>query len=535
MKLLYREDVQEAGYDLPAQGLCENIAEQEMEALKFGGEWVLASDEVLVSDGYEQQFLYLVVSGQVGIYKADDQGKNQQIASLGTGAAFGEMAFLSGGVASATVQAVGECVLWRMNHERLLEFIGENGFAGGQLCLNVASILSGRLIDGNKKVLDMGRELQDSLQHLQSATSADQQKSAALKQMQSKVSSMQSAFKGASVKKSGLSPVAIVAFVLAGLSTLGMIGLFVSIDDSVAQRAEDLAKKVDKLEKNEAFYLTLKKRLESENEDMVKQTKSLAQEKEALEKEVNRAEDDMADLRSEVRSLERDLSKAKDDVVRAQRVDTSAMADKLEEAKNQAIEKFTNDVTEWAKKNTTLAFPVEVQLLNEKITLMSRDQRMKVPVNLGESLRALRFHPSAQGFIIVGQLHSDKLLAVTKIDNLNFAEALSSKYVRYMSTRGNAVANPFAKKKSLNENDGKQSASSGSSKSLSQVGETPEPIAPPLSQPKVIQSKAMLPQKDTDFLKSTAPSNSNANPHGNSCVCKDCRAKKVGKGSLFPE
>ena len=63
MKLLYREDVQEAGYDLPAQGLCENIGEQEMEALKFGGEWVLASDEVLVSDGYEQQFLYLVVSG----------------------------------------------------------------------------------------------------------------------------------------------------------------------------------------------------------------------------------------------------------------------------------------------------------------------------------------------------------------------------------------------------------------------------------------------------------------------------------------
>ena len=34
MKLLYREDVQEAGYDLPAQGLCENIGEKEMEALK---------------------------------------------------------------------------------------------------------------------------------------------------------------------------------------------------------------------------------------------------------------------------------------------------------------------------------------------------------------------------------------------------------------------------------------------------------------------------------------------------------------------
>jgi hypothetical protein len=23
--------------------------------------------------------------------------------------------------------------------------------------------------------------------------------------------------------------------------------------------------------------------------------------------------------------------------------------------------------------------------------------------------------------------------------------------------------------------------------------------------------------------------------HGDNCVCKDCRVKKVGKGSLFPE
>ena len=74
-----------------------------------------------------------------------------------------------------------------MDHERLLEFIGENGFAGGQLCLNVASILSGRLVEGNRKVLDMGRDLQESLSHLQSASAADQQKSEALKQMQSKV------------------------------------------------------------------------------------------------------------------------------------------------------------------------------------------------------------------------------------------------------------------------------------------------------------------------------------------------------------
>ena len=37
MKLLHREDVIEAGYDLPSTGLCANIAEAELEELKFGG------------------------------------------------------------------------------------------------------------------------------------------------------------------------------------------------------------------------------------------------------------------------------------------------------------------------------------------------------------------------------------------------------------------------------------------------------------------------------------------------------------------
>ena len=133
MKLLHREDVLEAGHDLPTTGLCANIGPTEMEELKFGGEWILAEDETLVADGHEQRFLYMVVMGEVGIFKANDQGKNQHIATLGKGAAFGEMAFLSGGVASASVQAVGECILWRLDHERLIEFIGEHGAAGGQL------------------------------------------------------------------------------------------------------------------------------------------------------------------------------------------------------------------------------------------------------------------------------------------------------------------------------------------------------------------------------------------------------------------
>ena len=51
MKLLHREDVVEAGYDLPNTGLFANIAEAEMGELKFGGEWVLAEDEKQLQSG----------------------------------------------------------------------------------------------------------------------------------------------------------------------------------------------------------------------------------------------------------------------------------------------------------------------------------------------------------------------------------------------------------------------------------------------------------------------------------------------------
>ena len=76
-----------------------------------------------------------------------------------------------------------------MNHEGFWHY-WENGFAVGQLCLNVASILSGRLVDESQGP-GYGRDLQESLLHLQSASDADQKKSEALKQMQSKVSNMQ--------------------------------------------------------------------------------------------------------------------------------------------------------------------------------------------------------------------------------------------------------------------------------------------------------------------------------------------------------
>ena len=525
MKLLHREDVLEAGYDLPNTGLCANIGDAEMQELRFGGEWILAEDETLVADGHEQRYLYMVVSGEVAITKINDQGKTQQIATLGTGAAFGEMAFLSGGVASANVQSIGETILWRMDHETLLGFIGEHGVAGGQLCLNVASILSGRLVEGNKKVIDMGKELQASLAQLKSVAGAGTGKSnQALQQMQGKVANMQNAFKGGAVKKS-TNIFAMASTVVAVLSTLGMIGLFVSYDDSSVQEAATLGKKVKKLEANEEFYLGLKRRLEEENKELVEQEKLTRKEKEEIAGNLSDSMTEAQNLRGEIERLEDELSEAKDDLVRAQKVEAAKPVQVSDEKKKERIKSLTEEMLAWAKSNSTLAFPIEVEIRNKHITLTDRARQVQIPVKQGGKVRAMQIHPASPEYVVVAQLNSDKFMAVVPMNDSTFLDELQNKFRAHTQAQGKKVnLQPLSSSSTLPALD----ASSQESSASDSVGTT------------VVRGSAINPQKPENVLdsmpaKATAETKVDTSDHGANCVCKDCRVKKIGKGSLFPD
>ena len=532
MKLLHREDVLEAGYDLPTTGLCANIGETEMQELRFGGEWILAEDETLVADGHEQRYLYLVVSGEVAITKANDQGKTQQIATLGTGAAFGEMAFLSGGVASANVQSIGETILWRMDHEQLLGFIGEHGVAGGQLCLNVASILSGRLVEGNKKVIDMGKELQASLSQLKTVSGGATGKSnEALQQMQGKVANMQNAFKGGAVKKS-TSILTMASLVVAVLSTLGMVGLFVSYDDSAVQDAAMLGKKVKKLEANEEFFLGLKKRLEFENEELLESMKTTAMEKDELAQSLSNSMTEAESLRVKIEDLEEDLSEAKDDLVRAQKVEPVEMpivADTKEERK----EEYKETILKWSKINSTLVFPLEVKIAKDAISLQNRTGQVRIPVKVGQVVKALKYYPNSTEYMVVSQENSDKFLATVSLDNTNFLELLASIYEKRQKFMGRSSANTPSLKSSTGLSP-LPSLSPTEPATIENVESTDQNTI------KVVRGVPQNPQLSENALDSMPSSKEeekevDTSDHGANCVCKDCRVKKIGKGSLFPD
>jgi hypothetical protein len=248
------------------------------------------------------------------------------------------------------------------------------------------------------------------------------------------------------------------------------------------ERKAQLTTEVEKLKSNEIFYLELKRRLEAENAEMVEETKSLRTINEALEEEVADATETVDDLKDKVTSLERDLSKAKDDNVRVQRALLPVELTEKESDVPKVSQIFVDEVLNWAHKNSIRAFPADITVANEGVTLTDRSQQIQLPIPVGGRLRALRFHPSADGYLVVAQLNSDKLLSTMKIENSNFVEVVAPNYVRQMNSMGKSVKNPYSPKKLSNQTDEK-----------------------------------------------------NIEPHGERCVCKECRRIKAGKGSLFPE
>jgi CRP-like cAMP-binding protein len=544
--------VEEAGYEMPLEGLCANIDEFNLEALKFAGEWVLADDETLVAEGHQQNYLYLVVSGEVGIYKRNDQGQSQFIASLGQGEAFGEMAFLSGGVASADVQASGEGVLWRIDHERMLEFIGQGGPAGGQLCLNIASILSNRLVDGNRKVVDMGKELQASLHQLKQDSQTGSTKDQALRQMQGKVKGMQDAFKGQSVKKSSFGWPAIAATIVAVLSLAGLaVSLVTGGGGETTVGDSKLQEKVVELTENEEFYQGLKARLESQNETLKSEKAKLSNEREDLLAQVSASmgkDAELNQLKRQLADVERRLASAsKSPVASPPTVVASSPTPSFRPVPTPA--ESPNDdakVVAWALKNSTLVFPLHIQG-NKLVTLQDRTQQVKIPVPSGSALKALRFHPSAPAVLIVSQSTSDKFLASVPIAHTNFAEAARPRYLAHAHKVSSEV-NPLLSKPGPPSFRPKPTSvtglSSGAKPTLPVKASSPEtPVVAGKSTPGITTGRPLQPQKPANILDSVAskpvrpdprkPKSKAENDHGSACVCKDCRAKKAGKSSLF--
>tara|TARA_B100002019_G_scaffold290932_1_gene309790 strand:- start:5599 stop:7008 length:1410 start_codon:yes stop_codon:yes gene_type:complete len=457
MKTLFEEDLIDAGYDLPTSGLCYNLDPEDSKALISEGEWLLAEDELVAKEGEEQQYLYMIVSGSVELTKKDEKGKQQTIANLGTGETFGEVAFLRGHIASATSETRGLCILWRMNHDQLLEFIGSHGSIAGQLCLNLAGLLADRLLKENTIVSRVKMDLEDAISSLRIASEEDSLKTTALKELQGKVDTLNHATrarKDKQNKRSQFNAISMSSVAVALLAVLGMIGLYNSYDHSAPEKVAFLSEELENMQKNEVFYLDLKKRLESENEELVIENSNFKIHQDSLFKELQNTKEELSQSEYEYDSLMAKLMETEDEL--------AALISLEKEAQNEDVfvnanpsdlyvplipQEFIDEIKDWTLQYSTLAFPCEVKVIDEPVILSDLELSANVSVQVGEKIVVTRFHPVSEEYVVARQVNSDTFMASVHLNNTDVMEVLAEKYIEHMKVMGKDVTNPFLVKR----------------------------------------------------------------------------------------
>lgn len=108
------------------------------------------SHTTIVQEGDAADGLYVLVDGNAQVSKYDGKGEKVEIATLGRGDFFGEMALLDAGTRSATVDAITDCNLIKLNREAFLQWLAS---ADARATLQLFAALTKRVRDTTERVL----------------------------------------------------------------------------------------------------------------------------------------------------------------------------------------------------------------------------------------------------------------------------------------------------------------------------------------------------------------------------------------------
>ncbi len=103
----------------------------------------LQEGEEIFHEGDPGDAWYVIYQGQVRVLKETGSGPTE-IATLETGACFGEMAILDGQPRSATVQAAGPLTIFRFRRSRFDELLDQGSLGAYKLIAAMARTLSQR-------------------------------------------------------------------------------------------------------------------------------------------------------------------------------------------------------------------------------------------------------------------------------------------------------------------------------------------------------------------------------------------------------
>ncbi len=135
--------------------LLANFTPEELSLLSGSGDSCsYAPDETLISQGEDNNHLFLVLKGQLEVLQ-DVEGFKKKVATLEAGDSIGEVSVFDPGPASATVRAIGEAEVWRITKESLDRLHSTNPKVAYRLVTRITTCLSKRLRLMNDKVVDL--------------------------------------------------------------------------------------------------------------------------------------------------------------------------------------------------------------------------------------------------------------------------------------------------------------------------------------------------------------------------------------------
>jgi CRP-like cAMP-binding protein len=138
---------------LVAQGILGFCSGEDLEHLAAFGSWRdLAPGTVLLEQGVEQDSLFVVLSGQLGIYHIKD-GKEILLASAEPADCVGEISVFEAGVTTARVAAALPTLVWHISVDQIRVLQQEHPVAFARLMLGIVQLLSRRLRQADKDIV----------------------------------------------------------------------------------------------------------------------------------------------------------------------------------------------------------------------------------------------------------------------------------------------------------------------------------------------------------------------------------------------
>lgn len=126
--------------------LFKNLSSEQMEVVSEAGrlETFNAGDDIF-AQGDSAQALYVIKYGSIRIHQKSSSGDNIEVANLGTGSHFGEMALVDGEPRSASATAIEKSEIVVLDYEKLNSILDKHVSIAASFYKELAHFLCGRL------------------------------------------------------------------------------------------------------------------------------------------------------------------------------------------------------------------------------------------------------------------------------------------------------------------------------------------------------------------------------------------------------